>query len=121
MTNEGALVAATSVETDRFSPTESLVGREDLVSLLNHCSAIGQGYIEVRLVDNAFPTLLVGFRKGFAVVQRMLDAESMTHEYRSFRHRGHPQQPFGGGQAAARYPVGRDEGRASGVHHPELA
>jgi hypothetical protein len=76
--NERAFVAATSVETGRFAPTEQPVDRDDLIRLVDQISAIDQGYVEVRLLDDDFPALLVGFRKGFAVVQCMSDPESMT-------------------------------------------
>jgi hypothetical protein len=73
-----ALVAATSVETGRFAPDERSVGRDDLIRLVNQLSAIDQGYVEVRRVDDDFPALLVGFRKGFAVVHCMWGPESMA-------------------------------------------
>lgn len=78
MPNERALVAATSVETGRFAPTEQSVDRDDLIRLVDQMSAIDQGYVEVRLLDDHFPALLVGFRKGLAVVQCMSDPESMA-------------------------------------------
>lgn len=78
MSNGRALVAATSVDTGRFTATEQSVDRDDLVRLVDQLSTIDQGYLEVRLVDDDFPALLIGFRKGFAVVQCMSGPESMT-------------------------------------------
>ena len=71
------VVVATSVESG-FARTEQSVGRGDLVRMVDHLTAIDQGYVEVRLVDDEFPVLLVGFRRGFAVVQFMADRESMA-------------------------------------------
>ncbi|TCC54386.1 hypothetical protein E0H73_38700 [Kribbella pittospori] len=78
MSNERALVAATSVETGRFAATEQLVDRDDLVRLVDELSTIDQGYVEVRRADDDFPALLVGFRMGFAVVQCMSGPESIA-------------------------------------------
>jgi hypothetical protein len=72
------LVAATSVETGRFVPVEKPLDRDDLTRLLHQLSTIDQGYAEVRLEDHDFPALLVGFRRGFAVVHCMSSLESMA-------------------------------------------
>jgi hypothetical protein len=76
--DERALVAATSVETGRFAPDEQSVDRDDLIRLVDQLSAIDQGYVEVRRVDDDFPSLLVGFRKGLAAVHCMWGPESMA-------------------------------------------
>jgi hypothetical protein len=78
VSDERALVAATSVETGRFAPDQQSVDRDDLIRLVDQLSAIDQGYVEVRLVDDNFPALLVGFRKGHAVVHCMSAPESMA-------------------------------------------
>lgn len=71
-------VASTSIETGRFAPTERAVERDALVLLLDQLSTLDQGYVEVRLMEADFPALLVGFRRGFAVVHGMLDPESIV-------------------------------------------
>lgn len=78
MSDARALVATTSVETGRFAPAERSVDRDDLIRLVDQLSTIDQGYVEVRLMDDDFPVLLAGFRKGFAVVQCLSGPESMT-------------------------------------------
>lgn len=77
MSDARALVAATSVETGRFIATEQWVDRDDLIRLVGQLSTFDQGYVEVRLVGDDFPALLVGFRKGFAVVQCVSGPDSM--------------------------------------------
>lgn len=76
MSDERALVAATSVETGRFASAEQSVHLDDLIRLVNRLAAMDHGYVEVRLVGDDFPALLVGFRKGFAVVHCMSGPES---------------------------------------------
>lgn len=78
MSDARALVAATSLETGRFAATEQSVDGDDLIWLLDQLSTIEQGYVEVRLVDEEFPALLAGFRKGRAVVHCMSSPESMA-------------------------------------------
>ena len=78
MSDARALVAATSLETGRFAATEQSVDGDDLICLLDQLSTIDQGYVEVRLVDDEFPALLAGFRKGFAVVHCMSKPESLA-------------------------------------------
>jgi hypothetical protein len=78
VSNARALVAATSVETGRFAPVERSVDRDDLIRLVDQLSTIDQGYVEVRLVDDDYPALLVGFRKGLAAVHCMWGPESMS-------------------------------------------
>lgn len=78
MSDARALVAATSLETGRFAATEQSVDGDDLIWLLDQLSTIEQGYVELRLVDEEFPALLAGFRKGLAVVHCMSNPESMA-------------------------------------------
>jgi hypothetical protein len=75
---ERAVFAAASLETGRFAPAEQSVDRDGLIRLVNQLSVIDQGYVEVRRVDDVFPAILVGFRKGLAVVQCMSGPESMA-------------------------------------------
>lgn len=76
--DERALVAATSLETGRFVSAELSVDRDDLVALIDRLSMIEQAYVEVRLANDEFPALLVGLRRGIAVVQCMSGPESMA-------------------------------------------
>jgi hypothetical protein len=80
VTDVYALVSATSIETGRFAAAERPVSRADLIRLIDQLSGgrQQQGYLEVRPAGDEFPVLLVGFRGGLAVVQRMLDSESMS-------------------------------------------
>ena len=78
MPNEQTLVSATSVDTGRFTPVEQLVDRGALISLLDQLFTVDQGYVEIRRVDDYFPVLLVGFRRGLAVAQCMSNPDSMS-------------------------------------------
>lgn len=69
MTENGVLVGITLTENGRFVPGEKLINRDDLVLLLDRLVTLDQAYAEVRLAGTEFPVLLVGVRKGFAVVQ----------------------------------------------------
>lgn len=77
MTENRILVGMTCAENGRFATTERLVDRDGLLILLGRLSAIDQAYVEVRLVGPDFPVLMVGSRKGLAVVQCMVSAESL--------------------------------------------
>lgn len=69
--------AATSSESGRFSPGERRSDVKDLSNRFNDLRSRGQGYLEVRLPDNEFPQLTLGFRDDQAVIH-LINAEGMS-------------------------------------------
>ncbi|HEX8632369.1 MAG TPA: hypothetical protein VF755_29780 [Catenuloplanes sp.] len=70
--------AATSLESGRFSPSERRSEEGELSDRFKELRSHGQGYLEVRLPDNEFPQLSLGFRDDHAVVHLINNAEGMS-------------------------------------------
>ncbi|MFG3585865.1 hypothetical protein [Streptomyces sp. NPDC047990] len=70
--------AATSPESGRFTSTEELSAVPELSERLSELRSRGQGYIEVRLPNLEFPTLMLGFRNDHAVVHLLSAPERMS-------------------------------------------
>lgn len=70
--------AATSPESGLFHRAERRSGVECLADRLNDLRSLGQGYIEVRLPNREFPTLILAFRDDRAVVHLMSGPERMS-------------------------------------------
>ncbi|MET9122552.1 hypothetical protein [Streptomyces sp. NPDC004528] len=70
--------AATSPESGRFTSTEEPSVVRELSERLSELRSRGQGYIEVRLPNLEFPTLMLGFRGDHAVVHLLSAPERMS-------------------------------------------
>lgn len=70
--------AATSPESGLFHPVERHSEVKGLSDRYNDLRSLGQGYVEVRLPNGEFPTLILAFRDDHAVVQLMSDPERMS-------------------------------------------
>ncbi|GHG98512.1 hypothetical protein [Streptomyces lanatus] len=70
--------AATSPELGLFHEVERRSEVKGLTDRFNELRSLGQGYIEVRLPDMEFPTLILAFRDDQAVVHLMSDPERMS-------------------------------------------
>lgn len=62
----------------RFHPVERRSEVEGLADRYNDLRSLGQGYVEVRLSNGEFPTLVLAFRDDHAVVQLMSPPERMS-------------------------------------------
>src|SRR5204863_114447 len=76
--NMGVVWTATLPESGRFSPFESCSKVSDLSYRFNELRSRGQGYLELRLEDSAFPQLTLGFRNDHAVIHVITNAEQMS-------------------------------------------
>jgi hypothetical protein len=74
----GAVVAATSIESGRFQATERAVDLGCLLRLFDRLMGMGQGYVEVRSVEDEFPLVTVGFRGERAVVHCAFGSDQMA-------------------------------------------
>ncbi|BCJ75951.1 hypothetical protein CS0771_54950 [Catellatospora sp. IY07-71] len=72
------LWAATSLESGRFYPGENRSDVSELSERFNELRCRGQGYLEARLADNAFPLLTLGFRDEHAVIHLFNSAEEVA-------------------------------------------
>ncbi|MGC2997880.1 hypothetical protein ACPF8X_05600 [Streptomyces sp. G35A] len=70
--------AATSPESGLFHQVEGRSEVKGLTDRFNDLRSLGQGYIEVRLPNRDFPTLILAFRDDHAVVHLMSDPERMS-------------------------------------------
>ncbi|GCD20938.1 hypothetical protein CTKZ_25000 [Cellulomonas algicola] len=68
--------AATSPTTGRFDALERTTDVADLARRVGELRLRGNGYLEVRAVDD-FPVLTLGFHEGVAVVHLFRDAETV--------------------------------------------
>ncbi|MFF3412597.1 hypothetical protein ACFYW8_41975 [Streptomyces sp. NPDC002742] len=68
----------TSLKSGRFSPNERRSELPDLASGFNELRSRGQGYLEVRFPDNAFPQLTLSFRGDHAVIHLFNDEASVS-------------------------------------------
>jgi hypothetical protein len=70
--------AATSPESGPFHPVERLSEVKGLSDRFNDLRSLGQGYVEVRLPNREFPTLVLAFRDDHAVVYLTSAPERMS-------------------------------------------
>lgn len=68
----------TSLNSGRFSPGEKRSELRDLTGDFNELRSHGQGYLEVRLPDSAFPQLTLSFRDDHAIIHLFTNEESVS-------------------------------------------
>ncbi|WP_371799007.1 hypothetical protein OG963_14315 [Streptomyces sp. NBC_01707] len=68
----------TSPESGVFHPGERRSELRDLTDEFNELRSHGQGYLEVRLPDNEFPQLTLGFQSDHAIIHLFTSEESMS-------------------------------------------
>ncbi len=71
----------TSPETGRYSPVETRAGLAEFRDFFQKLRARGEGYVEVRREDAAFPRLALAFRDERAVVHRFDNDETCNLLY----------------------------------------
>ncbi|MFE9207009.1 hypothetical protein [Micromonospora sp. NPDC007230] len=70
--------AGTSPASGRFHPAEIKSTAAELFDRFGELRSRGEGYLEVRMPDQDFPLLTVGFRGKYAVIHRADAPDSMS-------------------------------------------